>query len=124
MPQVTVDLYDDLYRMLQELVASKPGRTPEDTLLELLISPLHDEHFFAQNPAQNFRVTLTDEQAAQARELAAYWRVTLDEALRLAAVDGLDVAIQIKAHDEREAAGLPDPHAPPSGTKLDDDLPF
>lgn len=70
MPQVTLDLNDDLYRTLLELVATKEGRTPEDTLLELLISPLHDEHFLAKNPARNFMEPLTGEQAGQARELA------------------------------------------------------
>ena len=67
---------------------------------------------------QDFTVTLTDEQAAQARELAEHWGVTLDEALRIGAVEGLDMAIQIKAHDERKAAGLP------PATDLDDGIPF
>jgi hypothetical protein len=66
----------------------------------------------------NFMVTLTGEQAAIALELAKHWGVTPDEAVRLAAVDGLDVAMQIKAHDEREAAGIP------RSNDLDDDIPF
>jgi hypothetical protein len=68
--------------------------------------------------SQEFAVTLTDKEAAQARELAAYWNVTPDEALRRAAVDGLDMALQIKAHDEREAAGIP------RSNDLDDGIPF
>jgi hypothetical protein len=66
----------------------------------------------------NFMVTLTDEQAAQARELAEHWGVPADEAVRLAAVEGLDVAMQIKASDEREPAGLP------PAADVDDDIPF
>jgi hypothetical protein len=96
MPQVTVDLDDDLYRMLSELVASKPGRTPEDTLLELLVAQLTSYHLL-QNKPQNFMIALTDDQAAQARELASHWRVTPDEAVRRAAVEGLDMAMQTKA---------------------------
>ena len=117
MPQVTVDLFDDEYRRLMELVASKPGRTPEDALLELLVEPLNRYHFL-QNKPQNFMVELTEEQAAQARELAEHWGVTPDEAVRRAAVDGIDLALQIKHHDEREAAGLP------RTSDLDDDIPL
>ena len=67
---------------------------------------------------QDFTVTLTDDEAAQLRELADHWRVTPQEALRRAAVNGLDMELQIKAHDEREAAGIP-PVA-----DLDDGIPF
>jgi hypothetical protein len=51
---------------------------------------------------QTFTVTLTGEEAEQVNKLAAYWRVTPDEALHRAAVDGLDMAMQIKAHDEAQ----------------------
>jgi hypothetical protein len=56
---------------------------------------------------QQFTITLTDEEAAGLKELAAYWNGSLEEALRRAAVEGLDMALQIKAHDEQEAAGIP-----------------
>jgi hypothetical protein len=67
---------------------------------------------------QDFTVTLTDDEAAQLRELADHWRVTPEEALRRAAVDGIDMELQIKHHDEREAAGLP------PTSDLDDGIPF
>jgi hypothetical protein len=63
-------------------------------------------------------ITLTDEQAAQLRELADYWSESLQEALRRIAGRGIDLELQIKAHDEREAAGLP------PTTDLDDDIPL
>jgi hypothetical protein len=69
---------------------------------------------------QEFTVTLTEEQAEQVNKLAAYWRVTLEEALRLAAVDGLDMAMQIKAHDEADK----NPFRPRGPNDLDDDIPF
>jgi hypothetical protein len=68
---------------------------------------------------QEFTVTLTDEEAAALSELAAHWQEkSLAETLRRVAVRGLDMELQIKAHDEREAAGLP-PVA-----DLDDGIPF
>jgi hypothetical protein len=122
MPQVTVDLDDDLYRLLMELVASKPGRTPEDTLLELLIGPLCSYHSLQKNPSQNFMIALTGEETEQVNKLAAHWRATPDEALRRAAVDGLDMAMQIKAHDE--AHGSPFRTRKPGMSDLDDDIPI
>ena len=74
---------------------------------------------------QEFTVALTDEQAAQLRELAAHWRESLQETLRRVAVDGLDMALQIKAHDEDEAAGRPRPDRRRHTTnKLDNDIPY
>jgi hypothetical protein len=67
---------------------------------------------------QDFSVTLTDDEAAGLRELAAYWGESLEEALRRIAGRGIDMELQIKAHDEREAAGIP-PVA-----DLDDGIPF
>jgi len=71
-----------------------------------------------------FTVTLTDEEAAQLRELADHWRVTPEEALRHAAVNGIDMELQIKAHDE--AAANPDSRPRPTGpgSDLDDGIPF
>jgi hypothetical protein len=54
-----------------------------------------------------FTITLTDEQAGQLRELVDYWGDSLQEALRRIAMRGIDLELQVKAHDEREAAGLP-----------------
>jgi hypothetical protein len=72
---------------------------------------------------QEFTITLTDEEAEQVNKLAAYWRVSLDEALRRAAVDGLDMAMQIKAHDE--AAKNPfRPRKTGPGGDLDYGIPF
>jgi hypothetical protein len=65
-----------------------------------------------------FTITLTDEQAEGLRELAGYWRKSFNEALRRVAVEGLDMALQIKAHDEHEAAGKP------RKSDLDDNIPF
>lgn len=67
---------------------------------------------------QTFTVELTDEQAGQLRELAEYWHITLEEALHRIAGRGIDMELQIKYHDEREAAGLP------PATDLDDDIPL
>lgn len=67
---------------------------------------------------QEFTVTLTDDEAAGLKELADYWRTSPQEALRRAAAEGLDMALQIKAHDEREAAGIP------RSADLDDGIPF
>jgi hypothetical protein len=120
-PQITVDLDDDLYRLLSELVASKPGRTPEDTLLELLIDPLVSYHFLQDKP-QNFMATLTDEQAEALRQLAAHWRETLDQAFRRVVKDGIDMAMMEKANDEHHASSMPRQYGP-SGD-LDDDIPF
>jgi hypothetical protein len=72
---------------------------------------------------QQFTVTLTDEQAAGLKELAAYCRASLEETLRRVAVDGLDMALQIKAHDEEQANPTPPRQYGPSGD-LDDDIPF
>jgi hypothetical protein len=71
---------------------------------------------------QEFTLALTDEQAAQLRELAAYWRVNLEEAFRRAAVDGIDMALQIEAHDEEQANPRTRQHGP--GGDLDDGIPF
>jgi hypothetical protein len=71
---------------------------------------------------QQFTITLTAEEAEQVNKLAAYWRVTPDEALRRAAVDGLDMAMQIKAHDE--AHGNPFRPRKTGLSDLDDDIPF
>jgi hypothetical protein len=78
-------------------------------------------HEPAPAKAGEFTITLTGEEAEEVNKLAAYWRVSLEEALRRAAVEGLDMAMQIKAHDE--AAG--NPFRPRRGTgDLDDDIPF
>ena len=69
-----------------------------------------------------FTVTLTDEEAAQLRELADHWRVTPEEALRRAAADGIDMELQIKAHDDEQAN--PTPRKPGPGGDLDDGIPF
>ena len=82
--------------MRLELVASKPGRTPEDTLLELLVDPLISYHFL-QNKPLNFMVTLTDEQAEALRQLADHWRESLEEALHRAVKEGIDIAMMEKA---------------------------
>lgn len=63
-------------------------------------------------------VELTDEQAGALSELAAWWSESLEEALRRVAVRGIDMELQIKAHDEREAAGIP------RSRNLDDGIPF
>ena len=70
---------------------------------------------------QEFTITLTDEEAAQLRELADYWHPSPDEALRRVAVQWIDMELQVKAHDERDKAGLPSTH--PTGD-LDDGIPF
>jgi len=82
----------------------------------LLIAPIHDEHSLAT--ARNFTVTLTGKEAEGLREMAAYWGESLEEALRRIAGRGIDMELQIKAHDERGAAGLP------PATDLDDGIPF
>lgn len=43
---------------------------------------------------------------------------SLEEALRRIAVRGIDMELQIKHHDEQEAAGIP------RSPDLDDDIPF
>jgi hypothetical protein len=73
---------------------------------------------------QKFTIMLTDDEAAQGNKLAAYWRVTLEEALRRAAVDGLEMAMQIKAHDEAAANPFPRPRNTGPGGDLDDGIPF
>jgi hypothetical protein len=77
-------------------------------------------HEPAPAKAGEFTVTLTDEQAGEARELAAWWNVTLDEAVRRAAVEGLNIAMMEKANDEHHAMPR---KIGPSGD-LDDDIPF
>jgi hypothetical protein len=76
---------------------------------------------------QTFTVTLTDDQAADLSELARHWNHSLEEMLRRIAVDGIDMEMQIKAHDEREAAGEPErenPNRDKPGGDLDDGIPF
>jgi hypothetical protein len=70
---------------------------------------------------QQFTITLTAEEAEQVNKLAAYWRVSLEEALRRAAMDGLDMAMQIKAHNE--AVGNPFRPRKTGMSDLDDDIP-
>jgi hypothetical protein len=65
-----------------------------------------------------FTVELTGKQAARLKELAAYWRSSPEEELQCIAVNGIEMELQVKAHDEREAAGVP------RSRDLDDGIPF
>ena len=109
MPQVTVDLDDDLYRRLSELVASKPGRTPEDTLLELLIDPLIRYHFLQNKPGASGardRGKATTDDPAQRRHynVRLFRELTLDfyleahspeEAIALAKEQPVEAALHV-----------------------------
>jgi hypothetical protein len=44
MPQITIELNDNLYQELSELCAAK-GQSPKDTLEILLIAPISDAYF-------------------------------------------------------------------------------
>ena len=71
---------------------------------------------------QTFTITLTDEQAAQLRELADHWRESLQETFRRIVKEGIDMAMMEKANDEQHASSTPRQYGP-SGD-LDDDIPL
>jgi hypothetical protein len=73
---------------------------------------------------QIFTVALTDEEAGELRELAAYWDYSLEEAMHRVVMDGLDIEMQLKAIGAGRNMAPPDEPATGPGGDLDDGIPF
>jgi hypothetical protein len=71
MPIITFDLNQDLYDKLDEL-AQKKGRTPEDSLCEILVDPISRNHFLEFTAPKDYfegRLRVRDEEGEAARSL-------------------------------------------------------
>ena len=74
MPKITFDLHQDLYDKLYEL-AQKKGRTPEDSLPEILVDPISRNHFLEFTAPKDYfegRPRVTDEEGEAARSLIVH----------------------------------------------------